>query len=284
MCFIRSYLREVYHNQIIFSLLDHSSEATPITPNPDPFSQQSSGIADSHEQVSSAQPTRLLREINEFESKYQDLTNNVLKAFKSGNISIENVKSHLMQLPVSLKLPCNKFFQSQASCLARASSIEELFWILSTYWDFMNPSLLAHLAHSFGDDRIRKLVDKYTEELREFRRRTKVKDFINLWTGRPIPDYHKIAVEMKDDWNLEQLEEFRIKLSHERWLEGYVLRFDGTKDACVAAIFSLPMAIDSHTLGLENLRVFFQECQILKVFLNEVCIIDLQVLLSVFSV
>ena len=192
------------------------------------------------------------------------------------------VKSHLMQLPVSLKLPCREFFLNQASSLAGASSVKDLFWILSMYWDFMNPSLLAHLAHSFGDDRIRELVDKYMEELRGFRRQTKVKDFINLWTGQPIPDYHKIAVELNDDWNLEQLEEFRIKLAHKRWLEGYVLRFDGTKDACVAAIFSLPKAIESHTLGLENLRGFFQENQIMKVFLNEVCIIDMQVC-TVFS-
>jgi len=43
--------------------------------------------------------------------------------------------------------------KSDASYLANASSIDALFFILSPCWDFLNPSLLAHLACKFGDER-----------------------------------------------------------------------------------------------------------------------------------
>ena len=297
---------------MILSLLDYSLEATPITypplmpPTLGPYSLQSSWVTDSDEhsptggklssQFHISQPKgaqtqlySLEKEIMDFEEKYQVLTDDVLSGFKRRKVSHYKIQSYLRQLPVSLKLQCSEFFLNRASHLTRANSVEELFLILSMHWDFMNPNLLARLAYRFGDDQTRSLVDKYMEELKGFRMRTKVKDFVNQWTGRPIPDFHKIAVVLKDNWkeySLEELEVFRIELSHQRWLEEGVLRFDGTQDACVAAIFSLPKAIDSYQLDLESLRDFFQQHQILRVFLNGVCIIDLQVypLLIVFSV
>ena len=179
---------------------------------------------------------------------------------------------------MSLKQQCHKFLQSQTSRLINAPNIDELFWILSDYWDFINPSLLVNLAHKFGDDQTIASVDMYMKELKEFRMRTKLKDFINQWTGQPRPDFHEIVLEFKDDWReytLEQLEEFRNAFLCKQWLERYAMPFGGIKEACVAAVFSLPKAINSR--DLESLHNFFQEHQILRVFLNGTCIVDIQV-------
>jgi len=222
------------------------------------------------------------QEIKEFEEKFEVLTDDVLNAFNRGNVSLNKIKRYLRQLPVSLKLECSEFLQSQASRLARASSTDELFWILSAYWDFMNPNLLVNLTYRFGDDQTITSVDKYMEELKKFRMRTKLKDFVNQWTGQPKAEFQEIVVVLSDDWNertLQQLEEFRNGLSRKRWLENHVLQVDGIKKGCVAATFSLPKAIDSQDLELESLQSFFQENQILRVFLNGVPIISLQVYL-----
>ena len=275
-----------YHDFLHSDLLDCSSEATSITRSPlisgslDHHFRQSS--TNSYEQLKCAKPhlSDLKEEIKELEEKYQLLTNEVLGAFRRENVSLNEVKGSLMQLPVSLKLECNTFLQDQASRLISAPNIDELFWILSAYWDFMNPSLLVHLVKKFGDVKTKALVDIYMEELRGFRMRTKVKDFINQWTGQTLSEFQKIDVVLKDDWkecSLEQLEQFRNELSGKRWLESYVLRFDGVKKSSVAAVFSLPKAFDSRHLDLESLQEFFQEHQVLRVFLNGVCIINLQV-------
>ena len=156
----------------------------------------------------------------QFEEKFQNLVNHVLSAFKVGGVSIKRVLKCLRQLPVSLKLQCGEFLQSQAARLSQASSIDELFFILSPYWDFLNPNLLAHLAHRFGDDETMRLVDEYLGELREFRSQTKINNFINKWTGTLLPDTQDFVMELGDNWkekSLEQLEEFRIEVSRKRY-------------------------------------------------------------------
>ena len=203
----------------------------------------------------------------------------VRDAFKRGKVSFTQLQDCLLQLPVSLKLQCGKFLQSQASTLFQASSIDVLFIILSLQWDFLNPSLLAHLVQRFGDDQTIKSVDKYLEELRKFRMRTKLSDFIDKWTGTPLPDTREIVMELDDNWgeqSLEQLEELRIEVSRKRCFEDYVMPLKRIKVSSVDAVFSLPGSVDIHSLELESLREFFQEHQVLRILLNGFCILNLQ--------
>jgi len=108
-------------------------EATPLT-LPTPFSPQSSVGANSPQlstgiqglpsqpppnrlESAPAQPLSLEQEIMQFEKKYEDLVNCVLNAFTKGGVSIRRVLNCLRQLPVSLKLQCGEFLQSQAARL-----------------------------------------------------------------------------------------------------------------------------------------------------------------------
>jgi len=226
-----------------------------------------------------AQPLSLEDEIKQFEEKFEDLVDNVLNGFNTGRVPCKRVVKCLRQLPVSLKLQCCEFLQSQAARLSRASSIEELFFILSPYWDFLNPSLLAHLAHRFGDDQTIRSVDEYLGQLREFRMRTTIKNFIDRWTGTPLPDTQEMIMELGDNWNersLEHLEKLRMEFSRKRFLGNYVMPLKETRVSSVDAVFSLPESVDIHSLELESLWEFFQEHQVLRVLLNGVCILNLQ--------
>ena len=234
-------------------------EATPLT-LPTPLSPQSS-VGTNSPQLSTgiqglpsqpppnclegaqAQPLSLEEEIMQFEKKYEDLVNCVLNAFRKGGVSIRRVLNCLRQLPVSLKLQCGEFLQSQTAHLSRASSIDKLFFILSPYWDFLNPNLLAHLAYRFGDEQTIRSVEEYLAELREFRKRTKINNFIDKWTGIFLPGTQEIVMELGDNWKekrLEQLEEFRIKVSRKHCFEDYVMPLKRIKVSSVDAIFSLP--------------------------------------------
>ena len=225
-----------------------------------------------------AQSLSLKEEIKWFDEKYGSLVVSVQDAFKRGGVSINSIQNCLLQLPVSLKQYATHL-QSQAASLSQASSINQLFFILSPYWDFLNPNLLAHLAHKIGDEQTRRSVDIYLEELREFRVRTKIGDFIDKWAGKLPPDTQEIVVELGDNWkekSLEHLEELRIKLVHKSCLEDYMMPLKRIKKSSVDAIFSLPESVDIHSLELESLREFFREQQVLRVLLNGVCILDLQ--------
>ena len=227
-----------------------------------------------------AQPLSLGKEIKQFEEKYEHLVDYVLSAFKAGGISIKKVLKCLRQLQVSLKLQCGKFLQSRAAHLSRASSINELFFLLSQHWDFLNPSLLACLAYRFGDEQTTRSVDEYLGQLREFRMRAKIDNLIDNWIGKIPPGAQEIVMELGEDWrgkSLEQLEEFRTEFSRKHSFGHYVMQLKGIKSSSVDAVFSLPELVDIHSLELESLREFFQEHQVLRILLNGACIFNLQV-------
>ena len=275
------------------ALLTPPLEAAPLTPPPltppTPLSACGIGSPQLSPSVGELPPTKQLQgvqahplsleeEIKQFEEKYADLVVFVRNAFKRGGVSFEKVQNGLMQLPVSLKQYA-RLLQNEASHLARASSIDELFFILSPHWDFLNPSLLAYLTHRFGDEHTIRSVEEYLGELKVFRMRTKINSFIDKWTGILPPDTQEIVMELGDNWreqSLEQLEEFRIEVSRKRCFEDYVMPLKRIKVSSVDAVFSLPDSVDIHSLELENLREFFREHQVLKIILNGVCIFNLQ--------
>ena len=285
----------VSFNFSILGQLTSQLEAAPLTP-PTPLTPPSSVGANSPQHSASvgglpsplptndsegaqAQPFSVKEEIEQFEEKYTDLVDHVLSSFKTGGVSLKRILKCLRQLPVSLKLQCGEFLQSQAARLSRVSSIDELFIILSPYWDFLNPSLLAHLANRFGDDQTIRSVDGYLEELREFRIRTKINNFIDKWAGTLPPYTQEIVFELGDIWrerNLEQLEEIRTKVSRKCWFRNYAIQFNGVNESSVDAVFSLPESVDIHSLELESLQEYFQEHQVLRILLNGVCILNLQ--------
>ena len=272
----------------IFSTLGQLTlplEAAPPTPLPKPTSVAANSLElpsqapTNHLEGTQAQPLSLKEEIDQFEEKYEDLVDCVLSAFKAGTVSIKRVLKCLRQLPVSLKLQCGEFLRSQAGHLCRASSIDELFFILSPHWDFLNPSLLAHLAYRFGDEHTIRSVDEYLGELREFRMRTKINNFIDIWTGILPSDTQEIVMELGENWrekSLEQLVEVLMEVSRKRWFGGYVMRLKGIQQSSVDVVLSLPESVDIHSLELESLREFFQEHQVLRILLNGVCVFNLQ--------
>ena len=225
-------------------------------------------------------PLSIEEEIDEFEVKYAKLVHSVLVSFQQGSVSFSAIQACLMALPISLKHQWGDLLGSQARQLSQASNIGELFFILSTspHWNFYNPYLLSHLVEQFGDGQTKQQKERYLEELREFRMRTKLDDFMEKWTGASQPDTQELDFELKEEvWrkcNLEQLEPLR-----KRSLEGSVLPLPlkRIRKSCIPAVFSLPKSIDGHSLHLEDHWEFFLAHQVLRVLLNGACILDLRV-------
>ena len=231
------------------------------------------------------QPLSIEEEIKEFEEKYARLVQCVLVAFQQGSVSFTDIKARLMALPISLQPQFSNLVQNKARQLSEASSISELFFILSgsPFWNFYNPYLLSHLVDRFGNRQTKQQKDKYLEELRGFRMRTKVDDFMGKWTSASQPDSQELVLELQEEvWRkrkLEQLEPFQHTLSHKRSREesGLPLPLKCIRVSSINAVFSLPRSIDAHNLHLEDLREFFLSHQVLRVLLDGVCILDLRV-------
>ena len=90
------------------------------------------------------------KEIQELEDEFFSV---VFKA--AGNIGDENlskVKMCLKVLPVSTKHSHIYLLQpEQRSAIDNAKCINDLFYILARYWDFLNCELLNVIIRRFGD-------------------------------------------------------------------------------------------------------------------------------------
>jgi len=290
-------LQSKYYPFSITEQLTCPPDATPLSPftPPTPLIPQSSVVAESPkpspsvEELPSQPPTNLEsaqmqplgieEEIMQLEARYTNLVHSVLVSFQQAGVSFNDIQAYLMELPMSRQLQLGNLLQSRALQLSQASSISELFFVLSTspYWNFLNPSLLSNLVEQFGDEQMKQQKNKYLEELRGFRIRTKVDDFMGKWTGTSQPNTQELVVELDEVWgkrNLEQLEQFRIRFSHTRSLEDSALPF---KIPSINAVFSLPKSVECRSLHLEDLRKFFLVHQVLRVSLDGDCILDLRV-------
>jgi len=208
-----------------------------------------------------AQPLSLEEEIKQFEEKFEDLVDCVLRAFERGGVSLQRVLECLRQLPVSRKHQGGEFLQSHTALLCQASSIDELFFILSLYWDFLNPNLLTHLANKIGDKQAMRSVEEYLKDLRKFRMRTKIVDLIDKWSRSCLRDTLKLVIVIGDIWrerSVEQLEELRTEFLRMCYLEDYAMLLKGIKPN-VNAMFLLPK---SAHIELQNLQKFLQEHQV----------------------
>ena len=209
--------------------LSQSAKELPSQPSPN------------HLESGQALPLCLEKEIEQFEDKYEDLVADVLSGFKIGGVSVNMI---LEWLPVPLKRQYGELLQSQEAHLSQDSSIDELFFILTPRWDFLNPSLLAYLTLRVGNEQTIILVDKYLAELREFRMRTKINDFIDRWTGTLLPDTQEFVMKLGQNWreqSLEQLEELRNEVSRTGGFKDSVMPLKSIKASSVHAIFTPPL-------------------------------------------
>ncbi len=151
--------------------------------------------------------------------------------------------------------------------------------LLSHFWDSFNPGLLAFFVGKFGSEENIESKDTYLKELKEFRMRVKVSEYL-----RAVPQqddvyldshhfYKNIITQMGQGWEektLQDVEEYKIELSKELYIQTFLPRIQVIRSS-IAIVFSIPhwMPID-----FVKLEPFFHHKGVIKVYLNDSCLID----------
>ena len=232
--------------------------------------------------TATANEGHLFDEIHKLERKYDDLVDDVEDSLTKAGTDLSKVKKRIVRLPVFLKHSHPKLLEKGSrKAIQSAEDINELFSVLhNEHWDFLNCELLCHIVDRFGDPETKQSTEKYVEELRRFRTKTKLKDLIR-WTGtryaKSLPIEKHLVLKMGDEWRertLEDLEQFRIELSRRCFVNSYAMQFRKGEPGCIAVTFALPASVDIAALCLQDLREFLKQHDVLRIMANGSCIFD----------
>ena len=76
----------------------------------------------------------------------------VLKTIKLRKVPLEDVLNWIRFPPTKLRTQFAYILRQQAKDISSTTNIDELFAILSSYWDIFHPALLEHLINKLGDE------------------------------------------------------------------------------------------------------------------------------------
>jgi len=134
-------------------------------------------------------------------------------------------------------------------------SIEEIFLFCSRIgvWDFLNFQLLQDVANHFGVETLQAPLQEYTIAINDFKRDTKLVDFLGVWAGRntlhTLPDSEPVFAKIKAiKW-----EEYTLAdvARHERYLTGefrfnqLVFRFSNAGEGSVVLMWLVTKSVAS---------------------------------------
>ena len=116
-----------------------------------------------------------------------------IASLKHGKIPSSYIHQHILHLPQqTMKAKYRKLVATQGKGLDTAS-IEQLFLSFWPYCDFLNPDMLEYIVERFGDEISSDIVTMYVKRLREFRRKTVLKDMAGKWVGITPPGYVELS-------------------------------------------------------------------------------------------
>lgn len=207
-------------------------------------------------------------ELQLLEKEYMVVAMSTLASLKHRQIPTSFIQQQILNLPhQTMKSKYKKLVDKRAKALG-SETIEQLFLTFSPYCDFLNPDMLEHIVDRFGDEISNAIISMYIKRLREFRRKTVLRDIAGKWVALTPPGYVEVSLEMDKVWErrtLEDLEVFRSYPSRMQWF------FKRVSTAKLEVVFSAPKGLWLYQDDLVDLR----KNGVLHVMEAGRCVVDL---------
>ena len=278
---------EVYSHNIMlcvfFIVLIQSSPTPPTSEDPAPSSPPppSSAICTVAEPSSNVNVV-----IERLDKQYIEIEQLVFEAIKRRKVPLEDMLTWIRFPPVTLRSQFADLVQTLPKLLANVSSIDELFFILSTYWNSFHPDLLMYLVNKLEDTDLKAQMDRYMEDLHHFRVQTTLGDFLDKWVGKIPSGYQEFVLELGEEWRkktVEDFEQFRISLSRLQCFGGGHMPFMKTaKSSSIVTVLALPAHLFPLNLRQKAIHKVFKDGNIVRMMVDgQYCVYDSKKLVSV---
>ena len=243
-------------------------EQTPTTPSEGvPVGDSPSALQTESAEETSVEGVRNVQlEIAALVAMYDELVAKTVETFserqEDSPIFFRKLRTTVAVLPTSMKYQHKYFLEQHFSQIARATTVEEIFSILSRYCNFLNCGLLAYIISKFGDEELQKQLTKYTVALQTFRSRTKITDFVKTCTGKQIivPECVSLKMKLGSEWEhctLQDAEEYHKSMADSSSLADYVLYLEKVASGSIYLSWRVP----SHATDLLVSAINFEFLQ-----------------------
>ena len=265
-----------------FAALLQSSPASPASKDPASSSLPPSSVCTVCEPSNSVSMV-----IERLDKQYIEIEQLVFKTIKHRKVPLEDILDWIRFPPVTLRTQFADFVKTRVKLLANVSSVDELFFILSSYWNSFHPDLLGYLVDKLGDEHLKTRMKCYVDDLHHFRIQTTLGDFLDKWVGEIPPGYKEFVLELREEWRertVEDFEQFRIRLSRLQSFGGSHMSFMKTaKSSSIMVVLALPAQLFPLNLRQKDVHKFLRDENIVRVMVDGQCVFDLDKLVSVLE-
>ena len=212
------------------------------------------------------------------EGHFNNIVNCILCVFKEQNIA--DIKCRLHNLPIQRK-------KQHKECLAevvRENTVENVWCKLSNYWNFLNYSLVEHLANTFGDKPLQDDIQGYKRNLESFRCKTRVCVFAYFYNKDESIENEavmKLRVKLKENWEkwtLQDLENWKGKITEKLFLPNFVMKLESVEPGCISITWTIPCVFVTalvKTMDRMDMEDFHRQLHIMSMTIDdEQCGID----------
>ena len=266
---------------------------TPPTPLPSTSPQPSTSTASAPLQATPTPfPIRTVGEpscgleveIEQLDEQYINLESLTLETIKERKVPLDKVLNWVRFPPTRLRSQFSGFLKSNAKQLSSTTNVDELFSILSSYWNLFHPDLLQHIVNKIEVQALKTQMDRYIDNLHHFRVHTTLGDFMDKWIGDIPAGYTEFVLELGEKWRertVEDLNQFQTRISRLQCFGGgYVPMLKTAKSSSILVILGLPQQLFPLNFAQKDLVTFLREEDILRVTLGGKCLMDTVKLVS----
>ena len=215
--------------------------------------------------------TNLEQEIREMERAFDALVDATEDFILAKKIPLKQLQRSFNCLQRNLKLS-SECFQKLISSIFMARSVEQLFVLLSDYWDSLNPEVLKFIIEKFGSEDNQSSMKTYLDELSKFRTRVKLGDFVHTsYAKREFCDeslYKKLFMTVEEEvWekkSLQEVENLKRELSRKCHVHEILIQYRVMRSS-ISLVFRIPRWIQ---VNLTELEPFFIQNHVMEVYLN----------------
>jgi hypothetical protein len=267
---------------VFFIALLQSSPAPPTSEDPASISPPPSSAVRTVAEPSNNVNVNVV--IERLDKQYIEIQKLVFKAIKRRKVPLEDMLDWIRFPPIALKTQLTDLIQTRPKLLVNVSSIDELFLILSSYWNLLHPDLLGYLVDQLEDTDLKTRMDRYMEDLHHFRVQTTLGDFLDKWVGEIPSGYQEFVLELGEEWRkktVEDFEQFRICLSRLQSFGGGHMSFMKTaKSSSILVVLALPAHLFPLNLRQKAIHNFFRNETIVRMMVDDQCVYDSKKLVS----
>lgn len=214
------------------------------------------------------------------EQLFRKLVKLTYTIIRQEQIDIEDFKICLTNLPVKNRKQHEDFLNENWSKISSASETRDIWFKLSSYWDFLNYSLLEYLINEFCSEHESLIVmmEDYKKNLKEFRHNTRLCDFAEHFkeVNKCLieADMKKFEVKLDKNWEectLEDLENWKENITQKLLLPSFGMKLHAIGPGCVTVTWAIPTVFAiSLTESMETMDVggFCEEHGIISIMVD----------------